>query len=105
LPVPVTRNVGGFALREWAMLDYPWFLDIRGEGLASEHPVTADLPQLTLAWASPITVDSERNAERTVTELLRSSEQSWTSSSTSVLPALDGEPVSAPAGETSSSLV
>src|SRR5690606_10103456 len=105
LPVPVTRNVGGFALREWVMIDYPWFLDIRGEGLASKHPVTADLPQLTLAWASPITVDAERNSERTLTELLRSSGRSWTSSSTNVLPSLDGEKLRAPAGSSASSLV
>jgi ABC-2 type transport system permease protein len=88
-PIPVTRNVGGFALREWRMLDYPWFLDIRDAGLASEHPVTADLPQLTMAWASPVTVDGEKNGARTVTPLLKSSPQAWLSDSTNVMPSID----------------
>lgn len=88
-PIPVTRNVGGFALREWRMLDYPWFLDIRDEGLAADNPATADLPQLTMAWASPLSVEADKNSARTVTPLLKSSAQAWLSDSTNVMPSID----------------
>jgi ABC-2 type transport system permease protein len=101
-PLPVTRNVGGFMLREWRMLDYPWFVDMRGEGLNDEHPTTATLPQMTLAWSSPITVDAEKNAARDVTTLLQSSPNAWLSDSTNVSPALNPDGTTAtfqPEGE------
>ncbi|MGV3592387.1 MAG: Gldg family protein [Gammaproteobacteria bacterium] len=88
-PLPVTRNVGGFMLREWRMLDYPWFVDVRGDGLNAEHPTTSTLPQMTLAWPSPITVDAGKNQGRDVTTLLQSSPKAWLSDSTDVMPALN----------------
>jgi ABC-2 type transport system permease protein len=88
-PIPVTRNVGGFALREWRLLDYPWFPDLRGDSLNREHPITADLPQLTLAWSSPLTLDSSKQGERSVTPLLKSSAGAWLSASTNVVPNID----------------
>lgn len=97
-PVPVTRNAGGFMLREWRMLDYPWFVDVRGTALNTEHSVTADLPQLTLAWSAPIVVAQEQNG-REITTLLRSSPESWLSESTNVMPALDTNGASAYAPE------
>ncbi|MDT8399707.1 MAG: Gldg family protein [Pseudomonadales bacterium] len=87
-PVPVTRNIGGFNLQEMQMLDYPYFIDVRGQGLDGEHMVTADLPQATLAWSSPIIVDQAKNAQRTLTRLLQSSEQSWLSSTLDVMPVM-----------------
>ena len=56
LPVPVERKVGGLSLREIHMMPYPHFPDIRAEGLSRQSPVTATLNQLTLNWASPITL-------------------------------------------------
>ena len=90
-PLPVTRNVGGFMLREWRMLDYPWFVDVRGEGLNAAHITTAELPQMTFAWPSPITVDAEKNRTREVTTLLQSSPEAWLSESTDVMPALNAD--------------
>lgn len=106
-PVPVARTVGGFMVQELRMLDYPYFIDIRGKGLNREHPVTADLPQLTLPWASPITVDNEKQQGRTVTELMRSSDNAWLSSSLDVMPKLgpDGQTNYRPEGETGSHLL
>nr|WP_305907754.1 Gldg family protein [Methylomarinum sp. Ch1-1]MDP4520533.1 Gldg family protein [Methylomarinum sp. Ch1-1] len=106
-PLPVTRNVGGFQLQELRMLDYPYFIDLRGEGLNQDHPITADLPQLTLAWASPVVVDQEKQKLRTITELLRSSEQSWLSAATDVMPRIDnsGQTHYQPEGETGSQLL
>lgn len=86
LPIPVERQLGGITLREIRMLPYPHFPDLRKEGLSQNSPITASLGQLTLNWASPVTVDAEKNRERTVTELVRSSAKSWTSESQNVLP-------------------
>jgi ABC-2 type transport system permease protein len=106
-PVPVARTVGGFMVQELRMLDYPYFIDIRAKGLNREHPVTAGLPQLTLPWASPITVDNEKQQGRTVTELMRSSDKAWLSSSLDVMPKLgpDGQTNYRPEGETGSHLL
>ncbi len=100
LPVPVTRMVNGFPLRELRLLEYPFFVDVREDAVA-EHPITADFRQATLTWASPITVDQEKNREREVTSLLKSSSQSWTSSLADVMPRLDatGASLYGPTGE------
>lgn len=106
-PVPVTRNVGGFTLQELHMLDYPYFIDVRGSGLNREHPITSDLPQLTVPWASPIEIDKEKRGERKLTELLRSSERSWLSSSLDIMPRIDsrGDASYAPEGAQKSELL
>ncbi len=100
-PIPVQRNIGGFNVQEMRMVDYPYFIDIRGEGLNQDNPIVSQLPQITMPWASPISIDSEKNATRKVTELFKSSESSWVSSSTNVVPSLDGGQVSqfTPQGE------
>lgn len=94
LPIPVQRFVGERPVREIRMLPYPHFPDVRAEGLNDEHPITAPLEQLTLNWASPIQVDEEANAERDVTELVRSSPQSWVSDATNVVPDFEQWPES-----------
>jgi ABC-2 type transport system permease protein len=86
LPVPVERQLGGITVREIRMLPYPHFPDLRKEELSQNSPITASLGQLTLNWASPVTVDAEKNKGRTVTELVRSSAKSWTSENQDVLP-------------------
>ncbi|MFA7619288.1 MAG: Gldg family protein [Thiohalomonadaceae bacterium] len=86
LPVPVERYIGGLALREIRMLPYPHFPDLRGDSLNGDNPITASLGQLTVNWASPLAVDAEKNKDRSVTRLLTSSSQSWSSDSLAVLP-------------------
>lgn len=83
-PVPVTREVGGFSFQDLVMLDYPYFVDIRGPGLNDEAPILTGLNQITLSWPSPLTVQAGQGV--TVTELLNSSEGSWLSSDTDVSP-------------------
>lgn len=106
-PVPVARNIGGFTVQEIRMLDYPYFVDIRGDGLSHDSPITANLPQTTMAWASPIIVEQEKQQSRQVTELLRSSPNAWLSSSTEVMPRIDGGAMSryVPEGEQKSHLL
>ena len=89
-PLPVTRNVAGFQVQEVLMQDYPYFIDIRDSGLNADNAITADLHQVGMAWASPITVNQDAGkSSRRITELLRSSEHAWLSASTNVMPALD----------------
>jgi len=84
--VPVTRNVGGIQVQEIQALDYPFFVDVRPDGMASDSAIVSNLPAVTLNWASPITVDEAKNAEREVTTLLQSSPASWTKTDINIQP-------------------
>ena len=99
-PVPITRQVGGFSFQDLAMLDYPYFVDVRADGMNEDQPFFAGLPQLTVSWASPIEMMVD---DRPVTAhtLLRSSPGSWTSTSMDVMPKIDDQGLSAftPEGE------
>jgi ABC-2 type transport system permease protein len=83
-PAPVIRESGGYEFRDVKILDYPYFIDIRREGLARKHPITENIPQLTMAWASPISV--ERKDGLQVTTLLNSSSRSWLGTSMQIMP-------------------
>lgn len=85
--VPTTRGAGDYEFRDVQLIEYPYFLDLRQPGLSPEHAATANLPQVTMAWASPITV--ERGTGRHVSALLRSSPQAWLSNSKDVMPKVD----------------
>jgi len=85
-PVPVQRQVGGFTVQETQLISYPYFVDIRPDGMAKDNGMLSGLNQLTMNWASPITVDMEKNKERKVTKLLESSAESWLSESTDIQP-------------------
>ncbi|MEM6300717.1 MAG: Gldg family protein [Pseudomonadota bacterium] len=86
-PVPVIRRLGGYEFRDMEFVDYPYLLDIRDEGLNSEHPITSGLPQLTVGWASPVSTELPEGVEETV--LLESSERAWRSAATDVMPSTD----------------
>jgi ABC-2 type transport system permease protein len=99
-PVSVTRNVGGLQIQELQAIDYPFFVDVRPDGMASDSPIVSNLPAVTLNWASPITVDEEKNAERQVTTLLQSSPASWTQADFNIQPDFDRYPgLGFPVGE------
>jgi ABC-2 type transport system permease protein len=67
------------------MVDYPYFVNLRGEeGLNRNHPATANLRQVTLAWPSPIRL-AAREGNR-ASPLLQSSAAAWLSTDTDVLP-------------------
>jgi ABC-2 type transport system permease protein len=106
-PIPVTRQVGALRFQEMRMIDYPYFADLRAAGLNQDNPITSGLNQLNMAWASPITVDVDKNAGRDVTPLLRSSNQSWLSNSVEIMPRIDiaGKGSYSPEGEQGSHLL
>ncbi len=86
-PAPVVRQVGGYEFRDVQLIDYPYFIDLREQGLNQEHPITRGIPQLTMAWASPMTL--RRGQGLRITNLLLSSRDSWRSASTDVIPRAD----------------
>ena len=106
-PLPVTRNLGGFSVQEMRMLDYPYFIDVRGAGLNGESPITNGLPQTTMAWASPILLDPDKQQSRKVTELLRSSDHSWLSDDMNIAPQITSDGITryVPTGEQKSQLL
>jgi len=90
-PLPVTRQVGSLRFQEMRMIDYPYFADLRGDGLNQGNPITSGLNQLSMAWASPITMDGDKNTEREITELLHSSDEAWLSDSLDIMPKIDAQ--------------
>ncbi|MBS0448663.1 MAG: Gldg family protein [Proteobacteria bacterium] len=90
LPIPVERPIGnGMTVREIQLAPYPYIVDVRGRGLDAASPVTASLGDLQVPWAAPIAVDAQKNKDRKVTTLLRSSADSWVSQSDNLLPDYD----------------
>jgi ABC-2 type transport system permease protein len=86
MPVQVQRDAGGFQVVEIQELAYPHFVDVRPDNMDEESPIVANLPAVTLHWVSPLTVDEGGAESREVTELLRSTDTSWLSTSTDVQP-------------------
>jgi len=85
-PVQTVRQVGNFQVQEIIAMNYPFFVNVRPDGMAKDSPIVSNLPEVTLNWVSPITVDEAKNAGRQLTVLLRSSPQSWTQTETNIQP-------------------
>ena len=88
-PIPVERQAGGFTIRETHLLNYPYFIDIRSDGMNRASGLLTGIDQLAMTWASPIAVDSEKNTGRQVVPLLHSSPGSWLSDSIDIQPDFD----------------
>ena len=89
-PVPVERDVAGLTLREIQLVQYPFWVDIRGDGMADGSPVVAGLPSVTLQWSSPLTVNEKKGVA--YTKLLTSSGRSWVQSGDNIQPDFDRWP-------------
>ena len=76
-PVYVSRDVNGSTVNEIQYMDYPFFPDVRASGMNSESAITTNLAAVTMNWASPVTLDEEKNANRETQTLLYSSPDSW----------------------------
>ena len=85
-PIPVDRQIGGFVVRETQLVDYPYFVDVRGDGIEQESGLAAGVAQVTLTWPSPITLDADKNQQRQLIRLLESSDRAWTSDSLNIQP-------------------
>jgi ABC-2 type transport system permease protein len=85
-PIPVDRQIGGFVVRETQLVDYPYFVDVRGDSIEQESGLAAGVAQVTLTWPSPITLDADKNQQRQLIRLLESSDRAWTSDSLDIQP-------------------
>jgi len=85
-PIPVERRVGDHVFRETRMVSYPYFSDIRGDGIVHDGGLTTGVNQITMTWPSPISLNEQKNHGRNVIRLLESSAQTWTSESMVIEP-------------------
>jgi ABC-2 type transport system permease protein len=85
-PVPVRRNLGGIEIQETKLVKYPFFIDIRPDGMNQDSGMLSGINQLTFNWGSPIQIDKEKNDNRQVISLLQSSEDSWSSADLNIQP-------------------
>ena len=74
------RYVQGVAINQPVLAPYPMLVDVRDDGLNDKNAITSGLGQITMAWSSPLNIDQEKNKDRTVTNLVSSSKNSWKSS-------------------------
>lgn len=88
-PVPRKRNLGGFVVQETQLVNYPLFVDIRPDGMDRDSGLLAGIRQLTMSWASPVTVDGKKNGQRKINKLLFSSPDSWRSDNLNIQPDFD----------------
>jgi ABC-2 type transport system permease protein len=88
-PVPVERQAGGYSIRETHLINYPYFVDIRGDGMNRANGLITGIDQLSMTWASPIGIDQEKNKGRQVVRLLESSKGAWLSDSITIQPDFD----------------
>jgi ABC-2 type transport system permease protein len=91
-PVQVARKVGTLTVQEIQAINYPFFVDVRANGMDKTSPIVSKLAAVTLNWASPITVDAGKNQGRRVTTLLKSTANSWLRTSIDVQPDMQKYP-------------
>jgi len=85
-PVQVARNVGGFQVQQIELVGFPFFADVRPAGMDSSNPIVSRLPAVTMNFASPITLDEAKNANRQTSVLLKSTDKAWLRTSTDIQP-------------------
>jgi ABC-2 type transport system permease protein len=83
------RQVGGYTVQETHLINYPYFVDIRADGMNRASGLLTGIDQLSLTWASPIRIDADKNKDRQVVRLLESSPGSWVSESFTIQPDFD----------------
>jgi len=71
--VPMVAQIGNST----QLVNFPSFLDIRADGMSRDIPVTSNLPQVVLAWASPLII-GELPEGMTSTPLLTSTNNAIT---------------------------
>jgi ABC-2 type transport system permease protein len=85
-PIPIERQLAGFVVRETRMVEYPYFVDIRSDGMDQDSGIMSGIDQVTINWSSPITIDPDKNRNRQIIRLLHSSEQAWISDAVDIQP-------------------
>jgi ABC-2 type transport system permease protein len=76
-PMQVASDVGGVPVQGIQAINFPFFPDIRPDGMDRTNPIVSALPAVTMNFASPLSLDQTKNANRTTSVLLKSSPNSW----------------------------
>jgi ABC-2 type transport system permease protein len=84
LALPTERYINGKSFSDYYLGDYPYFIDVRNTGLNAKNMITASIPQLTMAYASAINIDTTKQRERQWVPLIHTSNDAWTNASTQV---------------------
>ncbi|MCY4069883.1 MAG: Gldg family protein [Chloroflexi bacterium] len=88
-PMQTQRDLGDMVVTEVQALDYPFFIDVRPDGLNVESSIVNSLPFVTMNWASPVLVEESRFDDARSRELIRSSPASWETSDSNLQPDLE----------------
>jgi ABC-2 type transport system permease protein len=91
-PAQVNRQVGQMVVQEIQALPYPFFVDVRADGMDQKNPVVSKLAAVTVNYASPINADDASNQGRQVDVLLKSSPNSWLRTNGDITPDLQKYP-------------
>jgi ABC-2 type transport system permease protein len=78
LPIPELRQTPLGLLRTWRMAPYPYLVRVTEKGL-EKSTLGSGLEAIGIYWGNPVRVDSAKTHRFKVTEVVRSSERSWTS--------------------------
>jgi ABC-2 type transport system permease protein len=95
-PVPVPVKVGPFTMERVEMMPYPFFVDVRRDGLKEGHLALAGVPSVAVPWASPLKLDEKLEGRKSEV-LLRSSPGSWAKKVSSLQPDFKTYPSGFPA--------
>ena len=88
-PMQTQRDLGDMVVTEVQALDYPFFIDVRPDGLNADSGIVNSLPFVTMNWASPLLVDTSQLGNASASELIWSSAASWVSSDSNLQPDLE----------------
>ena len=88
-PMQTQRDLGDMVVTEVQALDYPFFIDVRPDGLNADSSIVNSLPFVTMNWASPVLVEASQLANAGSSELIRSSAGSWETSDSNLQPDLE----------------
>ena len=91
-PAQVNRQVGNSTVQEYQAVDYPFFVDVRQDGMDTSNPIVSKLSAVTMNFVSPLTVDADKNKARKVNTLLKSSAQSWIRTNPDIQPDFTAHP-------------
>ncbi len=85
-PVPVQRSVGGMQVQEIQAINFPFFVDVRQDGMTSGEAIVSGLPAVTMNFVSPVVTNLAEDSGRTATVLMQSSDASWLTTSPNINP-------------------
>jgi ABC-2 type transport system permease protein len=60
-PAQIERQVGNATIQEIQALNYPFFVDVRADGMDGKSPVVSKLPAVTMNYASPVNADDAKS--------------------------------------------